>query len=65
MDYWLELVLLLTCFLVSYYSLSGLRLEVLFRKNSTAKIQLFYILASMVMSYILVQFLLALRYPIQ
>ncbi len=51
---------LLALFAVSFYSISGLRLEVLFRKNSTLKIQVFYFLVSMALAYLVAQFLFSL-----
>lgn len=53
---------LLAVFGVCFYSISALRLEGLFRKNSTVQIQLFYILISMALAYLVSQYLFSLQW---
>lgn len=63
MDQIIHIIVLLVLFGVCFYSLSGLRLEALFKKNSTVKIQLFYLLASMALAYLVGQFLFSIQWP--
>lgn len=57
----IRISIMLICFVVSFYTLSALRIEHLFRKNSRLQIQLFYFLSSMAMAYLVGMFLLSLR----
>lgn len=57
----IRISVMLVCFIASFYTLSALKIEHLFRKNSTRQIQLFYFLASMAMAYLVAMFLLGLR----
>lgn len=55
-----KLIILFSAFGASFYSLSALRLEHFFRKNSTIQIQLLYIFASMALAYLVTEFLYSL-----
>lgn len=55
-----RILISLVMFAVCFYTVSSVRLEHLFRKNSTVQIQLFYILSSMALAYLVVQFLYSL-----
>lgn len=57
----IRISVMLVSFIVSFYTLSALRIEHLFRKNSRLQIQLFYFLGSMAMAYLVGMFLLSLR----
>ncbi|MBE6113560.1 MAG: DUF1146 domain-containing protein [Erysipelotrichaceae bacterium] len=55
-----RIIVSLAMFAVCFYTLSALRVEHLFRKNTTTQIQLFYILSSMALAYLVVSFLYSL-----
>ena len=57
----IHLIVSLVVFGVCFYSVLALRLEQFFRKNSTAQIQLFYLLISMALAYLVCQFLFSLQ----
>lgn len=55
-----RIIVSLAMFAVCFYTLSALRLEHFFRKNSTVQIQLLYLLSSMALAYLVVEFLYSL-----
>lgn len=57
----IRISIMLVSFVVSFYTLSALKIDHLFRKNSTLQIQLFYFLAAMALAYLVAMFLLSLR----
>ena len=57
-----RIFVLLSVFGVCLYSVSSLRLEQLFRKNSVVQIQLFYILIAMSLAYFVSQYLFLLKW---
>lgn len=57
----IRISVMLICFIVSFYILSALKIEHLFRKNSKLQIQLFYFFAAMALAYLVGMFILSLR----
>ena len=57
-----RIFIMLSVFALCLYALSALRLEVLFRKNSTTQIQLFYVLLAMALAYLVSQYLFGLQF---
>ncbi|MBR3840513.1 MAG: DUF1146 domain-containing protein [Erysipelotrichales bacterium] len=57
-----RIFIMLATFALCLYALSALRLEGLFRKNSTVQIQLFYILLAMALAYLVSQYLFGLQF---
>lgn len=57
----IRISIMLASFVLSFYTLSALKIEHLFRKNSRLQIQLFYFLASMALAYLVAMFLLGLQ----
>lgn len=60
MDTIIRIMISLIMFAVCFYTLASLRLEHLFKKGSTIQIQLFYLLSSMALAYLVVNFLYSL-----
>lgn len=57
----IRISIMLVSFVLCFYTLSALKIEHLFRKNSMLQIQLFYFLSSTAMAYLVAMFLLSLR----